>query len=185
MKRIFAAIKINPTDQFVNIYEDLKASCRFDKIKWVELYNIHFTLKFFGETEESKIKEIILQLKQIAGDHSSFLLKMSDVGIFGSSYSPRVIWIGIEKNENMVDLANDVLDKMQNLGFERDRQNFIPHLTIGRVKFISNKKIFQEVINKYKSVKIQDQKVDQFYLIESILRREGPEYKILGTFQLQ
>ena len=185
MKRIFAAIRINPVDQFVRIYEDLKSSCPLDKIKWVELENIHITFQFFGETDERKIESIKELLAKIADTHSSFSLNINDVGIFGSSYKPRVIWFGIEKSEQLISLAADVLDQVQSLGFVRDRQNFVPHLTIGRIKFIEDKKRFQEVISRYESIEIQEQKVDQFYLIESILRQQGPEYKILESFHLQ
>ena len=185
MKRIFAAIKINPVDQFVQIYNDLKSACLHDKIKWVELYNIHITLKFFGETEKGKIDGIKNLLTKISKNHTSFSLNIKDVGIFGSSYKPRVIWFDIEKNESLINLANDVLDQVRSIGFKSDRQNFVPHLTIGRIKYIDDKKRFQEVINKYRSIEIQEQKVDQFYLIESILTPNGPEYKILQSFHLQ
>ena len=78
-----------------------------------------------------------------------------------------------------------MLNKVENLGFERGRQNFVPHITIGRIKYLDNKKRFQEVINRFKSIEIQEQKVNQFYLIESILTPKGPEYKILKSFPLQ
>jgi len=185
MKRIFAAVKINPVDQFVQIYNDLKSACLHDKIKWVELYNIHITLKFFGETEENRIKGIKELLTEISKKHSSFTLNVKDAGIFGSSYNPRVIWFGIENRELLIDLANDVLNRVGSLGFERGRQNFVPHITIGRIKYLDDKKQFQESISKFKSVEIQEQKVDQFYLIESILTPKGPEYKILQSFPLQ
>lgn len=185
MKRIFAAIKINPVDQFVQIYNNLKLTCPQDKIKWVELYNVHITLKFFGETEESSIEGIKELLIKISKNHSSFSLKIKNVGIFGSSYNPRVIWFGFERSEPLIDLANDVLNQVEILGFERGRQNFVPHITIGRIKYLDNKKRFQEAINKYRTIEIQEQKVDQFYLIESVLTPKGPEYKMLQSFPLQ
>lgn len=185
MKRIFAAIKIQPSGTFHNTYYGLKSNLKSEKIKWVELENIHITLKFFGETDESKIDGIKELLAEIAGQHSSFSLNINNVGIFGSSYKPKVIWLGIEKNEKLYSLANNVLDQLGSLGFKRDRQNFVPHLTIGRIKFIDNKIRFQEVIDRYKSREIQEQKVNQFYLIESILRPQGPEYRIIESFSLQ
>lgn len=185
MKRIFTAIKINPVDQFVKVYEDLKSACSHDKIKWVELYNIHITLKFFGETEEGKIDGIKELLTKVSKNHSSFSLNIKDIGIFGSAYNPKVIWLGFDRSEKLIELANDVLDQVESLGFERGRQNFVPHITIGRIKYLDDKKRFQETINKFKSIEIQQQKVDQFYLIESNLTPKGPEYKILQSFHLQ
>jgi 2'-5' RNA ligase len=82
-------------------------------------------------------------------------------------------------------LANDVLNGMADIGFERDRQNFVPHLTIGRIKYTDNKNLFQQTIEKYKSIEIQRQTVDRFYLIESVLHSDGPVYKVLEEFTLQ
>lgn len=185
MKRIFAAIKINPVDQFVEVYENLKSSCSNDKIKWVELYNIHITLKFFGETEENEIEGIKELLTKVSQNHFSFSLNIKDIGIFGSSYNPKVIWFGIDRSEKLINLANDVLDQVESLGFERGRQNFVPHITTGRIKYLDDKKRFQEAIDTFKSIEIQQQKVEQFYLIESVLSPMGPEYNILKSFPLQ
>jgi len=109
MKRIFAAIKLHPSDNFLQVYNDLKTSCKFDKINWVVPENIHITLKFFGETEEDKIEDINSILSDMSFRHSPFTLKLSDVGIFGSSYKPRVIWFGINKNQKLQNLAVGVM----------------------------------------------------------------------------
>jgi len=185
MKRIFAAIKIQPSEIFLNTYFQLKSNLKDEKIKWVELENIHITLKFFGETAENRIGGIKELLLNIGHDHTSFSLSLKNVGIFGSAYNPRVLWFGIKKSEKLISLANDVLDQVGSIGFKRDRQNFVPHLTIARIKFIDDKKRFQEVISRFQTKDIQEQTVEQFYLIESILRPQGPEYKILESFSLQ
>ncbi len=91
MKRIFAAIKINPNDKSLQIYNELKSACRNDKINWVDPHNLHITLKFFGETEENKIADIVSALLEIAKHHTGFSFYLKDVGIFGSHYKPRVI----------------------------------------------------------------------------------------------
>ena len=90
----------------------LKSACKYDKINWVKSHNAHITLKFFGETEENKIPDIVSTLSEIANHHTSFTFHLKDVGIFGSHYKPRVIWFGIENIEKIQALANDVLDGM-------------------------------------------------------------------------
>ncbi|OQX76769.1 MAG: 2'-5' RNA ligase [Bacteroidetes bacterium 4484_249] len=185
MKRVFAAIKLHPSEIFMQVYNSIKIACKYDKIKWVEPLNIHITLKFFGETEEDKIEDINSVLSDISFHHSPFILKLSDVGIFGSSYKPRVIWFGIDENKKLQNLATEIIGGVEKTGFLKDRQNFVPHLTIGRIKFIDNKRKFQDVINRYKSVEIQQENIDKFFLIESILKPAGPEYKILKTFTLK
>ena len=185
MKRLFAAIKIYPSETFLQVYYGLKTNLKNDKIKWVDTKNIHITLKFFGETEEERIPEITDRLNEIAQNNSSFVLDIRNTGIFGSSYKPRVIWFGIEKNEQLTVLASEVLNAMDEIGFKRDRQNFVPHLTVGRIKYIDLKTRFQQTIDKYKSTEIQKQKVTGFNLYESILRPQGPEYRVIERFELK
>jgi 2'-5' RNA ligase len=96
-----------------------------------------------------------------------------------------VIWIGIEPNEKLNAFANEILDQMELLGFEKDRQNFVPHLTIGRIKYTDNKKRFQQTIESYQSIYIQEQTIDRFYLIESKLGTRGPTYSTIENFPLK
>ncbi len=184
MKRLFAAIKINHSESFLQTYFGLKTNLRNDKIKWIDIDNIHITLKFFGETSEDRIPEIIDRLAAIAANHSNFTLDIRNIGIFGSSYKPRVIWFGIEENERLIKLAKEVLRGMDDIGFKQDQQNFVPHLTVGRIKYIDDKNRFQQVIDKYKFADIQKQEVSEYILYESILRPQGPEYKVIERFKL-
>jgi len=185
MKRLFAAIKIHPSPEFIRLYTELQNSLRIANIKWVDVNNIHITLKFFGETEESKIRGINKALAEVAFQNSSFVINLKNSGIFGSSYNPRVVWFGIEKSPALEKLAEEVLEAMDKTGFERDRQNFVPHLTVGRIKQVKDKRIFQEVIERYRTVEVQEEKVDRFLLFESILKPHGPEYRVLETFLLK
>ncbi|NOX47660.1 MAG: RNA 2',3'-cyclic phosphodiesterase [Chlorobi bacterium] len=184
MKRLFAAIKINPSEGFIQTYYILKTNLRNEKIKWVNIDNIHITLKFFGETPDEIIPDISKKLNAIAALHSNFTLDIRDIGVFGSSYKPRVIWFGIEEDEALLNLSKEVLNEMDKLGFKQDRQNFVPHLTIGRIKFIEDKKRFQQVIDKCESTEIQKQEILGFNLYESILKPQGPEYSIIESFSL-
>ena len=73
---------------------------------------------------------------------------------------------------------------MEELGFERDRQNFVPHLTIGRIKFIQDKNHFSRVIGGYKGQEFERMVVNEFELIESRLQPTGPVYTVLESFEL-
>ena len=182
MKRIFAAIKINPEDELTTAFFHIKSGLRNEKIKWVELNNLHITLKFFGETDERRIPEICENLEIVSRSNTFFSFDLKNIGVFGSSYKPRVIWLGIENNEPLVSLGKQILNKMDGLGFKIDRQNFVPHLTLGRIKFIENKILFNKTIGEFRNRLFQEVHVNSFHLFESILKPSGPEYKILDSF---
>ena len=185
MKRLFAAIKIHPTEAFTSRYISLKKSLKDEKIKWVDLENIHITLKFFGESPEHHIPAIILALKEACMGMSPFELSLADTGIFGSSYKPRIIWFGIEPSNELIILFKNIFRELENIGIENDRQNFVPHLTVGRIKSLDNKKFFQQVIDKNCEGHIQKEEVNKFHLFESILSPQGPTYNIIESFDLK
>lgn len=184
MKRLFAAIKIHPDEQFRKIYNQLKFGLSEDKIKWVDLNNTHLTLKFFGETPEEQIDKIAQAMDEAVLDAAAFEIHLKNTGIFGSRYNPRVIWFGIEPNDQLQNLYSNLKKNLEELGYEYDRQNFVPHLTVGRIRNLKNKHYFQKVIDKYKNVELQKEQINKLILYESILRPTGPEYIVVEEFKL-
>jgi len=182
MKRLFAAIKITPDKEFMDQFHRLQEHFNNEKIKWVEDQNIHITLKFFGDTDERKLSEIITVLKRVGDRLLAFSFCLNSLGIFGSKYDPRVIWTGIEPYDSLVDLMKLVHEELKTIGFMPDRQNLVPHLTMGRIKFLTDKRKFQEVIGEFKEMKSRMLLAENFILYESILRKEGPLYLGLQTF---
>lgn len=184
MKRLFAALKIFPDPEFLSTYRELKQELYHEKIKWVEDQNIHITLKFFGETLEENISEISTVIGNRASITQSFDLRLAGLGIFGSSYAPKVIWVGIEPYAELSTLMKKIHDDLNIIGFESDRQNLVPHLTLGRIKFLSDKVIFNRTMERYRRISSLLIPVSEIVLFESILHREGPEYIAVKKFPL-
>jgi 2'-5' RNA ligase len=185
MKRLFVAIKITPQQSLLNTFYHLKKELSTEKINWVNEENLHFTLKFIGNTHTSEVKNIIEALENIAYKTQTFELEVENLGVFGSRYNPRVIWVGIKKSESLLKLSENVLSGLDVAGFKRDRQNFVPHITLGRIKYIRDKNTLRKTIDTYNTGLLQTDLVKAFYLYESILRREGPHYEVLKPFYLQ
>ena len=161
---------------YISIFNEIYSSFRHERIKWVEPENMHLTLKFFGETDEKNIPSIIRAIEAAVESSNPFLLKIANTGIFGSRYDPKVIWFGIEKQNELEILAKKIFTGLEKCGYEADRQNFVPHVTIGRIKELKDKSLFQQILGKFNTVEIQEEKVTEIILFESILRREGPLY---------
>jgi 2'-5' RNA ligase len=70
------------------------------------------------------------------------------------------------------------------IGYEPDRQNLVPHLTLGRIKEITDKKNFQSVVDTFRDLSSGEMPVREFVLYESILKKEGPIYIPLKRFEL-
>ncbi|MDD4602388.1 MAG: RNA 2',3'-cyclic phosphodiesterase [Bacteroidales bacterium] len=182
MKRLFAAIKIHPSREFLSFYRELRGVLEFESIKWVEENNLHLTLKFFGETEEKYLPLIQKTLEKCAGEMGSFELCLTDLGLFGSTYAPRVIHCGLEPHETMLELMKQLKEDLALAGFEADRQNLVPHLTLGRIKVLKDKHFFKQTLTRYRTVPFTPEKIREIILFESILRREGPQYSVVQSF---
>ena len=185
MKRLFAALKISPEADFFSTYRKLKSGLHHEHIKWVEEHNIHLTLKFFGETDESKIPGICMVLKSRAEMSPPIGLHLRGLGIFGSSYAPKVIWVGIAPYEQFSLLMKNIHADLEKSGYPADRQNLVPHLTLGRIKFLNDKTLFRRTLDQFRDISSNTIRIDEISLYESILRREGPEYIELHRFPLK
>ena len=181
MKRIFIAIKIEPHAQLIQLMDSLKASFSLSKIKWVELHNLHITLKFLGETPDEKVTEIASVLQNIT-QTPVIHLEFTGLGVFGSRYKPRIIWMGINDGHALQYLENEISLAIQPLGYQSDRQNFVPHLTLGRINFLNDKSHFNQAIQKLSSIIPPAQSVTQFHLFESKLMPTGPIYSVIKTY---
>ena len=185
MKRLFVAIKIIPDEHFLSVYHSLKRDLVLEKMKWVEPHNFHLTLKFIGNTSSERIPVLVKALNEVSKRYEPFTFYLEKTGLFGSNYRPRILWFGSENpSETLISLGENVLETLDKAGFPRDRQNFVPHLTIARVKQVVRKKAFQETIQKHQNGLIQQVEVSQIHLYESILRPEGPLYKVVENFSL-
>ena len=184
-KRLFIAVKITPdTDTLNHIYR-IQQRLEHEKIKWVDTNGIHITLKFLGDTDEQLIPQIEQQLQQIATKHKTTSLTLQDIGVFPNEQRPRVLWIGTNPNTELQKLAQDIDNAMEKLGYEKEQRPFKPHITLGRIKFLKDKRSLHKLLEQYKDKYFQDNNIDQFILYESTLTPKGAKYTALKTFKLQ
>lgn len=147
------------------------------KIKWVAKKNLHLTLKFLGEVELEKLEQIKTKLKNI--NFTPFEVRLSKLNLFPDWNNPKTIWVGLLPEENVSDLQKKIDAEL--LSFFKFDQRFIPHLTLGRVKFVKRRNLF---LNELKNVSVNDKKfeLNNFKLIKSTLNKDGPVYEILESF---
>ncbi|HLN53601.1 MAG TPA: RNA 2',3'-cyclic phosphodiesterase [Lentimicrobium sp.] len=182
--RLFAAIHIVPDDNFLMTYEGLKQALDYNIIKWVDPNNIHITLRFFGDTNPDEIPVISQALSKASKNIRPFTLTLEKTGIFGSKYDPKVIWFGIHENSPLQQLHSHITDCLADVEYFADRQNFVPHITVGRIKEIKDKRFFQAIIDRFANVSLLARNITEFSLYKSELKKEGPIHTVLETFKL-
>lgn len=183
--RTFIAVELDEAirNELARVQARLKYSGA--DVKWVEPGNIHLTLKFLGEVSEEKAKDVAAALTSVAQGFRPFEITIKDLGIFPKPDFPRVVWAGVENGcEKASDLARQVEDSMEKLGFQRELRPFSPHLTIGRVRSPKNKEALKEKIVADKIEKRLAQNIDSLILFRSELTSKGPIYTKLFQAKL-
>lgn len=185
MKRLFVAIPVETEPALGEMLLQLQRQLAHEKINWVNTQNLHLTLKFIGEQPTTILPDIRHLMTAVASRHKAFSLNFGRTGIFGSRYDPRVLWLGCSTGDEPVKLlANDLLNEFTKIGFERDRQNFVPHLTLARIKHLSDKPLFQRTVGAIPQQHYATLRANGIVLYESVLRKEGPQYFVLSEAQL-
>ena len=184
MRRIFIALKVEPSDKLLSIISSLKKVLCKDSIKWTNPANIHVTLAFLGDTEENMINNVRLMLKEKCEGTGKFELVLKGTGLFRNLSDPRIIWTGLVPSEKLVQLNEIVMNGLKEVNIKLEERPYNPHLTIGRIKHINNKEVLKSLIEKFQNSEIQVVPVDEILLYESILLQSGPVYKPIASFRL-
>ena len=171
--RTFVAVEITDgvvLDSIKKLQGEIKVAA-----KPVEIHNMHFTLMFLGEIPDEMVKRVQAQLDTI--QFSAFDIGFVGVGAFPKPKFPRVIWIGLENGEKLVELAKIVEQKLAPLGFKSDKP-FKPHATIFRIKNKTGD--ISDQISKYADTKFGSQRVLSIKFKQSVLTPSGPIYSDIG-----
>lgn len=180
--REFIAIDIDSNKKLVEFGNEVKKTGA--DLKLVEPDNIHITLKFLGDTEETLAEEIEEIIKNAVKETKSFNIQLKGTGVFPNNNYIKIVWLGIQNGEPIAEIAQRIDDQTSKIGFEKEKRGFSPHLTIARVKTASNKDKLLQVLEKYRDAEFADIKVEAIKLKKSELTPNGPIYTDLKVFKI-
>ncbi len=181
--RAFISADIEPNDSLVSVLREL-ASTRAD-LKIVRPDLLHVTLKFLGDTEEELVEGILSRMKAASGSIRPFRIRLCGMGAFPSLSNIRVVWVGIEDGILLGEIADKLDSSLKELGFEKDRKGFVPHLTLARARSGRNVGAVQELLRKNAASDYGVYLVDRIRLKKSVLSPHGPTYSVVGEHLFQ
>ena len=103
-------------------------------MRWTRAEAIHLTLKFLGDVEGKREREIISAVESTMAGAPRFVLPIGGFGAFPSGERPRVFWVGCEPVPALELLQDRLERQMASIGFPIEGRPFRPHLTLGRVR---------------------------------------------------
>lgn len=174
--RIFIAIDIGSVEVLEKLskFRDLLASSNAD-LKPVSDDTIHLTVRFIGEVPVKTVNEICSSLSKIV--FKPFKIHVKGVGAFPSITRPRVIWAGVaEGTDELVKIHSEVENIIRKIGLPPDRERFIPHITLARVKTFRSSSNLTRIIAENYDYDFGEFVVNEIVLKRSILTPSGPIY---------
>ena len=158
-----------------------------DGIKWVPTDNLHLTLKFLGEVDNTEVPAVCNVVHDVCADRDPFELHFAGTGGFPSINRPRVLHIKIEDvSGTLTEIVSELEDQYAELGFKREPRDYTPHLTLGRTKG-GSRRAGEQVIERLRSeqqTEVGAMLADSVQVIASFLDKQGPTYQVMDTFEL-
>lgn len=151
-------------------------------VKLVDKENLHITLKFLGEIDLGMITKVMESLRTVKAD--AFTLEVEGAGAFPGARMPRILWVGVGGGrENVINVAQQLESALAAIGFPKDRE-FMPHITVGRVKSIRNNSTLTGIVQGNKETRFGSSRVTRIVLKKSVLMPSGPIYSEIGDAKL-
>ncbi len=187
--RSFVAIELQPTlvDALKRIQMQLKRQRSANAVRWVTPDSTHLTLPFLGDVSSDRLASIGDAIRQGCKGHAPFRIHLSALGCFPSPHRARVLWVGLEGDTAKLGLLQqDIVSRLQQIGFAPESRPFQPHLTPGRVKDSARPEERLEMATSAQHIKFPpaEMTVHEVALMRSKLTPSGAVYSQLAAIAL-
>lgn len=164
--RLFVAIDL-PED----VKQTVATLCRgLSGVRWLPPEQLHLTLRFIGEVDDAVIAAIHRELVKIT--RPPFPLTLNGVGCFPSPRRPRVLWVGLNGGEPLMQLQHEVETAVVAAGLPPDERPFSPHITLARLRDHREGDV-APFLTQNASFANGPFMVDAFHLYSSVLTAKG------------
>lgn len=173
----------------INLPENIKKKLSSYEDKWPDLParwtkkdNIHLTLEFLGNISDQDVLDVCKITEKVVSKYSEFSITLNKI-TYGPAgkIPPRMIWAMGEASGILTELKEE-LDK--ELGISEGK-GFKVHITLARIKKWDWSKIEPEERPEIDEDVSMELEVNSIEIMESTLKRGGPEYTILESIQLK
>jgi len=164
----------------VELQEQLKK--KFPLVRWNRPGNLHLTLRFFGDCREEDLDKITKTMVSVGALWSPFEATVEGLGAFPSLRRPRVFWVGLQDEAELISLHGDLAKSLERDGFPQEGRPFTPHLTLGRARGRISADLSS--LAPYQKQQYGNLPVDRMVLFASELSPQGAVHRPLKTVHL-
>ena len=187
-EKIRAFIAINVPEPVLQAIEKAQDTLRGSglKIRWVRKEGMHLTLKFLGDIDRHDVENIHAAMERATKAFSHFTLRAEGIGVFPDLKRPRVVWVGLSGDVEVVRaLQRDLESQLNGLGFQKEKRPFKGHLTLGRVKGRLDRAKLGKALQALGEFRTESFTAQSVVLFQSDLRPSGAVYSKLAEVRIK
>lgn len=152
--------------------------------RWQRDDQLHLTLKFIGEVDETTADDIDAALSSIAAP--AFPITVDGAGVFGPPTAPRMLWAGVTPKDSLIHLHDKIEAALGQIGVAPEERKFTPHITLAR---LSNGRAgaagVAAFLEAYGGLKTPSFMVKEFLLYSSKMGENGSFYTVEARYPLR
>lgn len=154
-------------------------------VRAVRPEQLHLTLRFLGDTDEGLVDGLRNVMEGAVAGVAPLTLAFKGVGAFPNARKPRVVWIGLEGAEPLMEIAGKLEEGAVSLGFAPERRGFRPHATVARIKQLRRRGRLSSLLDRWKGSEFGVMEVRSIELKRSQLLPEGAVHTTVLSVPLE
>lgn len=174
--RYFISVDIDDEGVKQNLMTFMERVKNYGRVNLLDPEHLHVTLLFLGERSSRGVPDMSERFMSATStlDVGEFTCTIKNVGVFPHMNFIKVVWAGAEPAETFHELHEKFSEGMK----VENEHDFVPHVTVGRVKDISGqeKTGLQRLIREWRS-EFGAFRVSDVRLKSSELTADGPIYR--------
>jgi 2'-5' RNA ligase len=148
--------------------------------RWIDLGNLHLTLRFIGEITEDIAADVDEALERL--EARRFSLQLAGTGVFGGN-KPHTLWVGVERDPDLVVLHDKIERALVRAGLAPEPRRFAPHVTLARLRD-PPLDLLGHFLAAHALFRADPLPVDHFSLIASFPTKAGSVYEDQADYKL-
>jgi len=153
-------------------------------VRWTPAANLHLTLRFIGETDETLTGRFVEALARVRVE--PFILPVGGLGVFPSRGPAKVVWAGVGRSHTrLYQLRKQVDEALLAVDSNLPMPGFHPHFTIGRLGGNHQAKELAQYLEKHRDFQAPPFLAAEFHLLASELTPgQPPVYRTVQSYPL-
>lgn len=153
-----------------------------DAIRWLPRRNWHVALAFIGHIDPAAVADALEALSEAAAAAAPLAATLSGAGAFPGLRRPRLLWVGVESDGALEELARRTRRALRRHGLAKDESRpFQAHISVARLRHPCDAGEVVALLGEVEPVAFRIGAID---LYESELSNEGSHYRLISGHDL-